>query len=477
MENFVITNSVGKDCIMKKAYGVFMSVIGHRGDANLHNTNGVHTGNPIKKVLWNALFVLFVLSLIVRLTQQVLTTYGCESWWISEFLINYQGGFVRRGLMGEILFFFAKNYNIDIEWTIKIFCLVCVIAVSTFFIKAFMNKGYTLYILPLCFFLGNGIFHHDWIRKDYLFFCFFIPILWLYNKDKWHTSIRIISINFLVVFIMLSHEVFAFFSLPLLFLLFFDKYKNPGIFRSVFRSLMCLSPSLCAFFLCLIYHGTPETAQVIWDSWMPLLDQTTSDTSVIGDSVAAIGWSSTYIIRMHGGKNFLSMDQQICSSLVWMITFPTVYYITTNALLVFRNRENDFTDRHKSVLSSVLIFQLFCLSPVFMILSCDYIRLFFYWIASSFAVFLLLPIDKFETLFPVFITHIAERINKVLTDILPPSKTLLALLMLFMGISPVGFRVVWAFQTTMLCHILVLLSLPFELIRMVLFVWFGVVPG
>ena len=40
---------------------------------------------------------------------------------ISEWLINYQGGFTRRGLVGEICFQIAKFFNSDLRFTILVF--------------------------------------------------------------------------------------------------------------------------------------------------------------------------------------------------------------------------------------------------------------------------------------------------------------------------------------------------------------------
>lgn len=125
-----------------------------------------------KQTLLNIIYCIFVFALLYKLVVQLFIKYGYESWQISEFLINYQGGFVRRGLTGEILLFLTKNFGIDIVWTIKLFCLLCFTAVCTFFVRAFLKKGYSLYILPLCLFLGSGITGYSWIRKDYLFFCF-----------------------------------------------------------------------------------------------------------------------------------------------------------------------------------------------------------------------------------------------------------------------------------------------------------------
>lgn len=421
--------------------------------------------NNRKPAILNGAYLIFVVSLLYQLIAQLFTVYDNKSWQITEFLINYQGGFVRRGLTGELLFFLVGNFNVDIECTIKIVCLVCFLIVCIFFVRMFTRKGYSLYILPLCFFLGGIILSDNWIRKDFMFFCFLIPILWIYGKSNLAQLIKILIINILSIFIILSHEVFAFFALPVLLLLFFDCYKSKGVIRSLFLSSLCLLPGFLAFLLCLYHKGNVEISQVIWDSWMPFFTQKTTD---IGHAVDSLGWSGSRIMKAHFKINFFMENQGIFSSIAWIVTFPVIYYITTNALLVFRKDEMVFTNRHKIVLSSILIFQLFCLTPVFTLLSCDYIRVIFYWIASSFAIFIVVPIDKTEKLFPDVFVNFVVYINKKLTNVLFPTKTVLVFLMMFVGISPFYFVIEWTYKTTMLYNILFMLSKPFILLKSIL---------
>ena len=414
--------------------------------------------NP-KQTLLNTAYMLFLLSLLCRFTMQLFETYGYESFSIPEFLINYQGGFVRRGLMGEILFFFTKHFNINVEWTIKIVCLICFVAVCVFFVRAFLRKGYTLYMLPLCFFLGGHIFNGPhWIRKDHLMLCFFIVILWVYNKINTST-IKFLTINILVVFILLIHEVFALFALPILFFLLFNQYKNKGVLQSFSLSTLFLLPGIVCFFLTLIYHGNLETAQTIWDSWVVVANQQTAEIDMLSHgALSAIGWPSKWAFLGHLRRNFLDTDLGVLPLLGWSITFPVIYYIATNALVVFQKHEKVFTNKDKTTLSSILIFQFLCLLPVFTILSCDYGRIIFYWIASSFAIFLLIPIDKIEKKIPAFFVKFVERLNNCLANMLRPTKTTVALPMMFIGISTIGFNFYGIIRSSMIHNILLILS-------------------
>ena len=412
-----------------------------------------------KKLILDILFVLLCISLLYQFCVQLFQSYGYDSWPISEYLINYQGGFVRRGILGEILFFFASNINFNVEWAVKIICLICLVFVSSFFIKSFLKKGYSLYLLPLCFFLGGMITSGSWVRKDFLMMSFFIVILliWNYNNKDVSLFIKLVLINLLLVFIILTHEVVVFFSLPILFLLFFDLYKNKKVFVAIVLSFLSLSPSILAFLVALFMHGDQETAQTIWDSWQILFGQETSDVPFYS-AIGAIGWTKQGAIKIHAMGNFLGVNGGILSSVYWCIVFPVVYYITTNTLFVFRKRMTDFTADHKTMLSSILLFQFLCLSPVFCILSCDWVRIIFCWIASSFAIFLIIPMSTLEKLFPKKFIKLTNNINNQLCNLLSPTKTHLTFLMLFIGISPAFFFINSAYESSMLFQVLRLIS-------------------
>lgn len=423
-------------------------------------------GSNLKEKILNSTFILFSFIMLLKFVGMFLTYFNYTDYQFSEFLINYQGGFVRRGLLGEILFFFAQNFNFNVGWAIKIISAACFIFVCVFFVKSFVKKSYSLYILPLCFFLGSGIFMSDWIRKDYMFLCFFILILCLY-KSQMPTILKIITINVLAIFIILTHELFVFFSIPLLFVMFFSEYKNYGMLKSFFLSLLFLLPSILVTFFVVTHHGNQDVVFLIWNSWAEILniDVVNIGNAVEGNSINALGGTTEYYIKKHLYQNFLIIDNQISSLLVWLITFPVIYYISTNALLVFRKSKEVFTEKHKTILSSVLVFQLLSLAPVFILLSCDYRRVFLFWIASSFAFFLLIPFDKIEKMFPKKFLDFVENINRFLANILTPTRTALVFLMLFIGLPRYGFAIERYYNTSVLYTVLNFLSMPIVVIK------------
>ena len=67
-----------------------------------------------KNTLINIFYLSFIVILIGTFIRSIVVVeWAKESLNISEFLINYQGGFVRRGLLGEILLFLTKNFGLD----------------------------------------------------------------------------------------------------------------------------------------------------------------------------------------------------------------------------------------------------------------------------------------------------------------------------------------------------------------------------
>ena len=67
---------------------------------------------------------------------------------MSEWLINYQGGFVRRGLTGEFFFYFSKFLNLDLKFTILIFqifiYLLYFLLIYKLIVGIYLNKFFIL---------------------------------------------------------------------------------------------------------------------------------------------------------------------------------------------------------------------------------------------------------------------------------------------------------------------------------------------
>ena len=83
--------------------------------------------------------ILFILIIVVSLSQ-LFKFYSFFSeyseWQYSDWLINYQGGFIRRGLIGEILFQIYSNLDINLDILVLITVSSLILFVSFILVKS-----------------------------------------------------------------------------------------------------------------------------------------------------------------------------------------------------------------------------------------------------------------------------------------------------------------------------------------------------
>ena len=124
----------------------------------------------MKKEIWQKGIVLMIIY------QAVLTLQRCgmDLWtfWqdksmhnyaATDYLINYQGGFVRRGMIGEVLYQLRLHLGVDPLPVLTVLGVACFVGLAFMMLRAFRRKGLPPYILPLVICMGM-VFAS---RKDY----------------------------------------------------------------------------------------------------------------------------------------------------------------------------------------------------------------------------------------------------------------------------------------------------------------------
>lgn len=220
-----------------------------------------------------------------------------------------------------------------------------------------------------------------------------------------------------------------------------------------------------SFILVSIYKGDENVAAIIWQSWIPYIS---NDKLIIGHAVDALSWSTIHTLFWHLRYNVFYEDQGVVSILVWFILFPIIYYLATNILLTFKKDESSFTEHDKNRLSNILIFQFVSLMPVFAFLSVDYVRVIFYWIVSSFVIFLLAPKSTLDTLLPAVYIQKIKMFNAFLCYIVKPTRTVLFILILLIGIPPINCDLEAIYKSSIIYHVLWLLSKPLIVLKDIL---------
>lgn len=88
--------------------------------------SGRKRGMTLSKRTWKLFVIAFgstIFLMLVFLAFSFIETY-CYEWCFGDWLINYQGGIVRRGLLGELFFIFSKITGYKLIPIIAVFQII-----------------------------------------------------------------------------------------------------------------------------------------------------------------------------------------------------------------------------------------------------------------------------------------------------------------------------------------------------------------
>lgn len=191
-----------------------------------------------------------------------------NSWKMGDWLSNYQGGWIRRGLSGEIIYRFARLTHINPGVYVLLLQLLCY-AVFFLFSWRLLKKQSSLspYLLlifsPFIFtFQINDV--QGGFRKEILYFAVLAVCAWsaVVCKPKVFEKLFYLLLLFYPVLI-LSHEMLALF-LPYLLVVYLSVFSLTR--KRAVLLLAFLLPSVASFLFCLYYSGNSSQVTAIFDS-------------------------------------------------------------------------------------------------------------------------------------------------------------------------------------------------------------------
>jgi len=169
---------------------------------------------------------------------------------ISEYLINYQGGFTRRGIIGEICFQIAKFFKIDLRFAIflvqsSIFFLYLILIYS--YIKDLPKNILTIIAIFSPIFLLYPIAELEVLaRKELFLFVAFISFLNISNV-KYSKNIPLLYVFFIFPVVILIWEPSIFFF-PFIAIIILINNKIDTFKKIIFKILLSFSSSILVFF-------------------------------------------------------------------------------------------------------------------------------------------------------------------------------------------------------------------------------------
>lgn len=154
-----------------------------------------------------------------------------DSWVIGDWLINYEGGFIRRGFLGQIALLFESPKTF--VFCLQLFFYMFILASSyVLIVNTGVLKKYSLIICSPAIFLFQIYDYQGGFRKEIIAF----SLILLHILSRQYGSIRMQKmLYFLALFayplLILSHEILAIF-LPLIIIVnesYFKKYPTISI--------------------------------------------------------------------------------------------------------------------------------------------------------------------------------------------------------------------------------------------------------
>ena len=214
-----------------------------------------------------SLYAIVIFSFLFQVIKFYTFYQEYSAWQYADWIINYQGGFVRRGLIGEFLFNVHKIFSIRLDLVTLLFVTSLFTSLSYFLIKSlkylenskldiliFLSPGFVIYPIMNSEVIG---------RKDILitlviaFFVFFEKNY----KSKNLLILLIVSISL----ISLSHSGLLFYTPYLVFLFFLIKINRNEVIS--FKDILFILLSLfIILFLIFLNQGTVTQVEEICQS-------------------------------------------------------------------------------------------------------------------------------------------------------------------------------------------------------------------
>lgn len=309
---------------------------------------------------------------------------------ISDWLINYQGGLVRRGLIGEILYQIYHIKPYPVKYAILIIDLVFVVTFIVLSLHAFYKRHWS--ILPLLFpyvCTGAGLLSY---RRDFLMMVLIYVIYDIFFKYLKNHKVKYLiwtaAVMCLCCFI---YEPFFFLTVPIMSLLLLtDQSDIASWHRRAFRVVGFTIFPIVSMTILFLFKGGSNVVSEIWNSWEPLFEAypQTFPMPGVGCGVEALKNTFPQAVRFNTNLLFrldeLPSMMAVVSNILLIISFPMIWFIVMRVPSVnYRTHVLEST-KETPLLSSVFIVQCVAMLPMFGILSCDVGRTLPYCIYTTF---------------------------------------------------------------------------------------------
>lgn len=316
-------------------------------------------------------FSLMLLPVAIQLRHYT-SPSAVNSWGITEWLISYEGGFVRRGLLGDFILYLSQVFGLPPSFIAVVFSILAWL-VLLFILMGLTRNIIPRYILFSPLLMGMPIYSDFLIRKDVLQVLFLAIILIILKRG--FGAIAALAINFLAAIAILNHEAFLFFGVPIIIFTTLVVHTEMGKWE-IFRCLAKYSAVISVGLLVVAAKGDQAAAMTIRDGWNEFLSESFPDYCCLIEhpaAIDAIGWTTRRGISLSLSLLNDFVFGVVYVPLIWGLTWLVSMYMLGYLAMPTKLKRNFFII---AALQSCAVLPLF-------LLGWDFGRWFFYIFASS----------------------------------------------------------------------------------------------
>lgn len=281
----------------------------------------------ISKSYWRVGLIIFFVGVFAFLlwhALKLLTASPPDPWIIGDWLINYQGGIVRRGFAGELFFRLAQIANLSPVLLVVAFqvlmYLVFLINACRLAVHSSFSALNAAIIFSPAFILFPALDPLGAFRKEIIIFALYSMVCWRLASSKTVSGRMLALIGAASVLIVLSHEMLVIF-LPYLIYPFI-LYEG-GVGTKTKQVALALLPAFTAAIF-LIAFNKPD-AQVVDAVCRSLQAYAPEDCISAGETMGAISFLQQDVAAAHEFVlNSTSTDAVVAQFLVAILSFLPV---------------------------------------------------------------------------------------------------------------------------------------------------------
>lgn len=218
-----------------------------------------------------------------------------------DFLVSYSGGFVRRGLVGALLYrlpFVTDLHRAEVAIkTLSLMAYCASFAMLTATVRRYTRStATTLLVVLQPFLFGFPVLTGQWIKADLILLLgFYACLRWIGGRRAVMSGWRMLPVNLVSIAAIATHETYGVAMLPVLILVAAsrdDPARRPWA-QSLPRALAAFAPSVTAVLVVSAFPGNALVARRIQDAWAA------RGIVLGGDTTPALfGFTHTHVWRM-----------------------------------------------------------------------------------------------------------------------------------------------------------------------------------